>query len=263
MSSAPTPAAGERRPANLPLAKLPQALISRRWWWTTVLVLAGMVIMARLGVWQFDRLEQRRTRNAEYLEQIAQPPLVLDGGALPAEPADLRDRLAQVEGEYDFSQQLVLTQQRYNDSPGVHLVTPFRIEGGESAILVDRGWISTSDLQAGNLERFNEPGRQTVVGALQLSQTLSGGRVTRLDGAQKEWYRIDIEAIQKQVPYDLLPLYLLVSPPEGVQDSLPYRVAVDIELTEGPHLSYAIQWFLFTVILGVGYIRFVSTHADR
>lgn len=263
MSSTTSPTGGEHRPPNLALAQLPRALVGRRWWWVTLLVLVAMVIMARLGIWQLNRLEQRQARNAEYLAQIAQPPLVLDGGPLPAEPADLRDRLAQVTGEYDFSHQIVLTQQRYNGSPGAHLVTPFRIGDSESAILVDRGWISASELLAGNLERFDEAGRQMVLGALQLSQTLSGGRETRLDGPQDEWYRIDITAIQKQVPYDLLPLYLLVSPPEGIQETLPYRVSPDIDLTDGPHLSYAIQWFLFTVILGLGYLRFVSTHHKR
>ncbi len=38
-----------------------QLFFSRRWWWTTLLVIAGAAVCVRLGIWQLDRLHQRRT----------------------------------------------------------------------------------------------------------------------------------------------------------------------------------------------------------
>lgn len=248
------------QPKAISLSKLPRALIGRRWWWTTLLVVAGMIVLARLGVWQLDRLQQRRARNAEYLQQISAPPLLLAGEDLPADPVELRDRQANAKGSYDFSEQLILVQQNWQGRPGAHLVTPLLLEGGNVAILVDRGWIPSADVEAGNLDQFDEPGPQMVTGALQLSQTLSGGRETIVEGKQKEWYRVDIEAIQNQMPYSLMPLYLLASPADETIDSMPYRIENEVDLSEGSHLVYAIQWFSFALILGAGYLYYVKSH---
>jgi surfeit locus 1 family protein len=71
------------------------------------------------------------------------------------------------------------------------------------------------------------------------------------------WYRMDIEAIQAQMPYKLLPVYVKQAPEEGNQQ-LPLRAEREVDLSEGPHLGYAIQWFLFSTILGVMYIALVN-----
>jgi surfeit locus 1 family protein len=249
------------KPRPVPLVQLPRALVGRRWWWTTLLVILGIAFLARLGFWQLDRLDQRRARNAEFVQQASATPLLLTGRLLPEEVEELRDRPAQVEGQYDYLQQIVLKEQSWQGRPGVHLVTPLRIAGSQAAVLVDRGWIPAAELAAGDLSRFNEEIEQPVAGVIQLSQTLSGGRISVVEEPQQEWYRIDIEAIQRQMPYELLPVYLLLSPDDDSEQSeLPYRMWADIDLSEGPHLSYAVQWFIFATLLGVGYLRYVAVH---
>jgi surfeit locus 1 family protein len=69
---------------------------------------------------------------------------------------------------------------------------------------------------------------------------------------------VDIPAIQAQVPYELLPVYLLQVPPEGNATQLPYRAEPEVDLSDGPHLGYAIQWFIFSLILGIIYVRYVN-----
>ena len=39
----------------------PVKLVSRRWIIPTILVIVGMIVLARLGIWQLDRLQQKRT----------------------------------------------------------------------------------------------------------------------------------------------------------------------------------------------------------
>ena len=263
MTAVETPVKESQKAANVPLSRLPRTFFNRRWWWVTLLVLVLMAVFARLGIWQLGRLEQRRTSNAAYLAQISESPLLLNESHLTAAPDDLVDRPAVAQGRYDHAQQIILTQQSWLGRPGAHLVTPLVLEDGETAVLVDRGWISAADADGANLGQFDEPGQLLVDGAIQLSQTLSGGRQTQVDGPQQQWYRIDVEAIQQQIPYRLLPFFLLQAPPEGVQSELPYRVAAEIDLSDGPHLGYAIQWFLFAAVLAVGYSRFVSTHGNR
>lgn len=259
MATSPQPAT-KSKAKPLPLSRLPRALFSARWWWATLLVIAGVVVLARLGVWQLDRLAQRRSLNAATVEQLATPPLVLSGGILPAAPEGLHNRPAAVNGRYDYSQQILLTQQSWNGAPGVHLVTPLIIDGSDKAVLVDRGWIPAAEVEAGSLARYDEVDEESVSGAMQVSQTLSRGRGSAADTPTRQWYRIDIEAIQAQIPYELLPIYLLLIPDGDTPQVLPYRSEADIDLSDGPHLAYAIQWFLFALILAAGYLRYVSLH---
>jgi surfeit locus 1 family protein len=230
-------------------------LFNRRWWWATLLVLLGMGIMIRLSVWQFDRLEQRRAQNAELAATLEADPLRLHAEPLPAPPAELEDRKVAARGEYDFDAQLLLKVQNWQNRAGVHLITPLRLAGRDTAVLVDRGWIPLAEKE--NLAQFNQPGTVTVEGYVALSQTLLREAAVTPTGPQQEWYRVDVAAIAEQMPYDLLPFYVLQAPPPEGNTELPLRAAPEIDLSEGPHLSYAIQWILFTLILGGGYLFLV------
>lgn len=260
MTATNTKATKDKKSSSLPLSLLPRTLFSRRWWWATLIVIVGVIVMARLGIWQLDRLQQRKDRNATYLAQISVSPLELTTEDIGTAPVLLNDRLAVAEGRYDFSEQIVIVQQNWQGRPGAHLVAPLVLADGQTAILVNRGWIPSSDISP-DLAQFNESDDLPVEGSIQLSQELSGGRETIVSGPQREWYRIDIGAIQEQMPYELFPFYLLAKPPEGYQEQLPYRIAPEIDLSDGPHLGYAIQWFLFASILGLGYVLFVRTHS--
>lgn len=230
-------------------------LFSRRWWWATLLVLLGMGAMIRLGIWQLDRLEQRRAQNAELAAALEADPLPLHHNLPSASPEELKDRKVLVRGEYDFAEQLILKVQNWGGRAGVHLITPLRIAGRDTAVLVDRGWIP--DAERENLAQFDQPGTVTVEGYLALSQTLRRGAAVTPTGPQQEWYRVDVAAIEEQMPYDLLPFYVIEAPPPGGNTAPPFRAAPEFDLSEGPHLSYAIQWFLFTLILGGVYIFLV------
>jgi surfeit locus 1 family protein len=232
--------------------------------------------MTRLGFWQLDRLEQRRARNAQLSQQLALPPFSLSGDPLPEAPSALKNRLATAQGEFDFSYQVILKLQNRTEtgglvSPlnavGVDLITPFVIEGTSKAVLVDRGWIPESEAALDNLTKFSEPaGQTTVTGRIQLSQTLPSKRATAIapkaasGSLQREWYRVDIEAIQAQIPYELLPIYIEQSPTDNSQTTLPYRSEPTFDLSEGPHLGYAIQWFTFALIFGGGYLYYVRNN---
>jgi surfeit locus 1 family protein len=236
-----------------------RALFNRRWWWTTLVVLLGMAVLARLGVWQLDRLAQRRAHNAEIVQQLAMPPLPLTGQSLPEDLSSLKYRRAAVQGKFDFSHQIVLQYQNWMDSPGIHLVAPLVIEGTSKAILVDRGWLPFDQATPGHWTQFDEPGQVGVTGFLQLSQALPAGMPSQGTPSEpkSEWYRIDIQAIQAQMPYDLLPVYLLQSPAEAGNTNLPYRAEPEFDLSDGPHLGYAIQWFIFSLLLGIMYVIYV------
>lgn len=253
---------GERRGVIRPRSqevneakRIIQTLFGRRWWWVTLLVLVLMGVLARLGIWQLDRLEQRREYNRALEAALAAAPVDLTTDSLPAEPSSLKDKSVIATGTYDFDNQLVLTVQNWGGRAGVHLVTPLVLPGGDRAVLVDRGWIPERENNPAGRAKYNENGEIAVEGAAALSQTLPNGRSSVPEEPQTEWYRVDIAAIARQMPYELLPIYVLQAP-EG-NEQLPFRSEPEIDLSEGPHLSYALQWFIFSLGLGIAYVVYV------
>ena len=60
----------------------------------------------------------------------------------------------------------------------------------------------------------------------------------------------------------MLPVFILQLPEEGrAYTDLPY--AEPLRLDEGSHFSYAIQWFMFAAILGIGYLFLIQQQEKR
>jgi surfeit locus 1 family protein len=233
-------------------------LLSFRWIAITLGVVALAAVMVRLGFWQLDRLSQRRQLNGFVESQIAMAPINLNVSPdLPGlDGMDYRPVV--VSGEYKFAEQVVLRNKSYQGMPGGHLLTPLRITGTQEAVIVDRGWISLTDLNAGHLERFDEPGMVVVKGAISLSQEdyPTGGTVDPTmapDGSRLTALNlVNLTRLSPQVSEQLLPIYIQEEPSKDWTRQ-PYRVAAAPDLSDGPHLSYAVQWFSFAAIVLVGY----------
>jgi surfeit locus 1 family protein len=235
-----------------------RALFSRKWWWVTLLVVALMMVLARLGFWQLDRLGQRRVNNAIVAAALAASPLDLFGATLPDDLSTIKDRQVTATGEYDLDNQLVLKVQNWDGRAGAHLITPLLLADGETAVLVDRGWIPEMENNPVDRAKYDVAGLSTVEGYAALSQTLLGGKSSMPEEPQMEWYRVDIAAIQAQMPYELLPIYVLQAPEDNLVP--PFRRAPDIDLSEGSHLGYALQWFTFCLGLGIAYVVYVRKY---
>jgi surfeit locus 1 family protein len=243
---------------------MPRELLTPRWIVTTLLVVVAVGVMVRLGVWQLDRLEERRQFNARVQAQIEAPPLDLNTGL----PADL-DQLYNMEyrqvilrGEYDPSNEILLRNQVWENQPGHHLLTPLRLAGTGYAVLVDRGFIALNEGQPAARAQYARPGVVELTGILKRPQnqrrfgvpdpTLAPDE-TRLDA----WNAVNLTRIQEQVNYPLLPVYVLAAP-DPAQPGPPYASLEQPDLSEGPHMGYAIQWFSFAAVLGIGYPFFVQ-----
>lgn len=221
-----------------------------------VLVVAAVCV--RLGFWQLDRLEQRRARNAAVAAAESRPTLPLDSAAMERiveDPAAYVHRRVRVRGTYDTSGDVVLRGRAREGQPGVHLVTPLRVEGLPAAVLVNRGWVPSPDGATVERSPYAEPGTHEVTGILQeIPVTLDRGQpAVSGRGGDTTFRRLDREVVRTRSPYPVLPLYVQQLPDSSaVPASLPVRVAPPT-LDEGPHLSYAMQWFGFAAIAVVGF----------
>ncbi|KAB8145191.1 SURF1 family protein [Chloroflexia bacterium SDU3-3] len=231
----------------------------------TALVVLMAIVFCGLGIWQLNRLGQRFAMIDLMRERMAQPVVELTGGEA-LDTAALDYRRIQVRGTFEPSQEILRRNRSFNGATGFHLVTPFHIAGSTKALLVDRGWIPYDQSSPAQRAAFAPPsGEVTIEGIAQQSQDadaapfdppLASGQ-TRLDA----WFRINIARIQQQVAEPLLPIFIEQQPSEGEeQTSFPLRSATELP-SAGNHLSYAIQWFSFAIILVSGYLVFM--HRQR
>lgn len=242
-------------------------LLSREWLLASVLVVAGALLCVRLGLWQLDRLEQRREFNRQVVAMRALPVLDLDTGSVVGLP-NMEWRQARVSGHYDPQHQVVLRNQYLSGEHGFHLITPLVLRGGQ-AILVDRGWIPALGNQAPkDWRKYDQLGTLSVEGQLRLAsrKPAFGGVAdptgTPGGGRLDAWNNLDLDRIGGQIPYPILPVYLQADPSSN-ETSPPIAYQPEIELSEGSHMGYALQWFAFAGIFLVGYPFYVRSHINR
>ncbi|MDQ2998131.1 MAG: SURF1 family protein [Chloroflexota bacterium] len=232
--------------------------------WMTLLVIIGALILGRLGSWQLDRLAQRHAFNSSLNTRMAQPALARADMAL--DPDALEHRRVSMRGEYDPAQEIVLRNRELDGTPGVHVLTPLRLSGSDTAVLVDRGWLPRDQADPAARKAFAAPSGEIVVtGIARRSQEDVGGPQDPPLGPERPrldaWFRVNIGRIQQQTGYPLLPIFIEQQPAAG-DPTLP-RPVPTADLGEGPHMGYAVQWFAFAIILVVGYIAFTYTQAKR
>lgn len=234
---------------------LPSKMFSWNWLLTTMLVLAGTAVCIRLGFWQLDRLEQRRDFNAQVTD-MRSAELVDLNKEIPKDIRTMEWRSVTVSGEYDFYNQVALRNQVHRGEYGFHLITPLRFNG--TAVFVDRGWIpAESDSTPEDWRQYDLPGQITVTGQIRLGQgkPAIGGVADALpvDGNPLVvWNNLEVEKMSTQIDYPILMVYVQPAmDPADVIPPIPFQP--EIELTEGSHFGYALQWFTFAAILFLGY----------
>src|SRR5690349_16156648 len=89
-------------------------MLSRKWLFVTLFVCLVAASFVRLGIWQLDRLEQRRIFNAQFEGMRASPPLDLNQ-TVPENIESMEWRAVTVTGEYDLDHQIALRNQYYEN----------------------------------------------------------------------------------------------------------------------------------------------------
>lgn len=233
-------------------------LLRPKWLAFHLLVMAAIVLMVNLGFWQLRRLEERRNFNRQVETALDQPTEPLDAVLTPGtDPGAIEWRPVSATGEYLADEQFVVVNRSQEGQAGDLNVAPLRLEDGR-ILLVERGLVPF-----GQTAEAPPTGDVMVTGRLRLSQERRrGGLSDPAQGELTEVQRIDIERLAPQLPGDVLPVFLeLVSSTPA--ETGPYPIAPTApELSERNHLSYAVQWFIFAVCVGVGWVLAVRHSAS-
>lgn len=224
--------------------------------------LAGVVLVLvciRLGIWQLDRNEQRSERNGRIEANSVTEPVPIDDllpGSDPL-PAAHEWRQVTIEGSYDPDHEFLLNLRPLDGESGVHVVTPLVTAEG-TAVLVDRGFVAVDGPATERPDVSTPPsGRVEVTGRLRVSEEGRGTGGSLADGAVRF---VDVDELAADLPY---PLYggwtELVDQQPPADDQL--QPIPSPEIDAGPHLSYAIQWFLFACVGLGGFVLLIRAEA--
>lgn len=224
-----------------------------------------MVLLAtvfiRLGFWQLARLDERRTQNHVSQSRMAADPMPLQTlvSAAGEDTDSLQYHRTIVSGVYDTSQEVLIRSQVELGQAGFHVITPLVLDDGE-ALLVNRGWVPLT-MDQPPVEVAPNPGNVEVEGWVHLTETRPPLGQQEPEGHLDVFNRVDIDRISQQVDEPLLPVYVVVT---GERDStLPIPVKIPDFGDEGPHLSYAIQWFAFAAIALVGFFFLLRSRGGQ
>ena len=246
---------------------MPWVLFGRRWLPTTLLVLAGVALCGRLGMWQLDRLAQRRAANSRITYVTSLPVAELPS----TEDLDTQEyRAVRVQGSYDFAGQVALRNQVNAGEYGYHLLTPLVPEGNEngvakSAVLIDRGWIPAAGNETPeNWRKYDAVGSVEVQGVVRLGRAARGSAVGGSASASSNptatrfVLTVDPIGFSHQFGYSMPSFYVQAGGGEA-GGGLPAAQLPSLDLSDGPHLGYAVQWFAFALAMLAAY----AVHAHK
>jgi cytochrome oxidase assembly protein ShyY1 len=225
-------------------------LFTPRWIAFHLLVIAAVVAMINLGFWQLRRLDERQAFNEAVSSRIDLPPEpITDVVTMPNLRLGVEWRAVEASGTYLPDEQFVVVNRSEGGVAGDLVVTPMQLDDGR-ILLVQRGFVPLGETAAPA-----PTGEVDIVGRLREPQVRRRGQVSDPEeGELTEVQRIDFERLSPQLPGYPVPMWVeLVSSEPAETGPFPHPVAVP-ELTEGPHLSYAVQWFIFSIAVVVGWV---------
>lgn len=223
-------------------------LYSPKWIVFHIAVATLVVVMVNLAFWQIDRLHQRQDFNAVLESRVPAPATPLsDVLAKYPNPADAEWYRVIAVGTYLEGENITVVNVSQNGQAGRDAVTPLLLESGE-VLLVNRGFVPLSiDLPNA------PPGRISIEGRLRVSAIRRTGAVSDAStGELREVQRIDIDRLAPQLPFPPISMYVDLLDSEPADSDLLSRIN-DPVFTTGTHLSYAVQWFLFSACALAGW----------
>ncbi|MER7990111.1 SURF1 family protein [Streptomyces noursei] len=236
-------------------------LLTRQWVILTLLGLVLIPVMIKLGFWQFHRHQHKVAQNAQIARNLAATPvpvteLAAVGRTLPH--GDMWRRVTAT-GTYDTAHEVVVRQRTAADEQtiGYYVLTPLVLADGK-AVVVNRGWIPAGD----DLTRFPHvpaapTGTVTVTGRMMVDETTAASGIKNTKGLPpRQVMLINSRQQAKRVGRPMLGGYIEQTEPR-TKDNSPELVPEPDHDSIGPHMAYAVQWWLFAAAVPVGWVVLV------
>jgi surfeit locus 1 family protein len=227
--------------------------LSPRWLLSHLFALSVVVAFIVAGFWQVDSLRERQDQNV-LIETRMQAPVVLSD-VIEGDQDTIEFRRVQMSGRFDPGSEILIANRSDEGAPGFWIWTNFVTDDGD--ILVNRGFVNRGVIleTAGSAPRSDADATEgpVIIEGL-LREGLDGGRASQ---DETQLTRPDAELAVELLDLDpvLAPaFYVELDTQQPVRVSPTPAPVPEPDLGEGPHRSYAFQWFTFATIGTIGYV---------
>ncbi|MFJ8886506.1 SURF1 family protein [Streptomyces sp. NPDC102402] len=235
-------------------------LLTRQWVILALLVLVMIPTMIELGFWQLHRHEHRVEQNALITRNLEADPAPVTRLTSPGHTVPRSDywRAVTATGTFDTEHEVVVRRRTSQDERiGVLVLTPLDLKGG-GTVLVNRGWVEAAAAQQ-TFPKVPAPprGEVTVSGRLKADETTSASGIKDLDGLpDRQVMLINSSQQAHLLGRPVLGGYIELTDP-APSDGSPETIAAPDDSSIGPHMAYAVQWWLFAAGVPVGWVVLV------
>jgi len=217
-----------------------------------VLILTGVVA----GSWQLDRAAQKLAMQEKLDEGLGRPPI--DLGASLVNAKDVEYQRARAHGTWLADRTVLIDNKVRGGIAGYYVVTPLRLGGSATHVLVQRGWIpGTPDRREPEIR--TPSGEVEVVGELRTP----GSRVFELSRAAPQgrvWQNLTLDRYRAATGLSLQPVLLVQTSDAG--DGL-VRIWDRPDLGIDVHRAYAFQWFVLAFATACWFARYTYRARKR
>jgi surfeit locus 1 family protein len=211
-------------------------------------VLVLLPLFVALGVWQLERAAEKRRLQEEYDARTRDAVVRVEPRLQSAEA--LRYYRVEARGEYEPARQILLDNRVHHGQAGYHVLTPLRIEGGETRVLVNRGWVPVGESRE-RLPVIATPGGTVRVTGVAMVPSDKGFRLEPPPAAagswQTLWPYLDMKRLGEALPYPLQPFVILLDPASDAGGFAREWSRLDVGIAM--HQGYAFQWFALAIAL--------------
>jgi len=201
----------------------------------TLTLIAGCLWASQ---WQFQRGIDRHDRNSIIKSQLQLP--AIDLSQVQNNFTEYEWRIVKSSGVFNADKQILLKNRYFEGVYGYEVLTRFTTTDSRS-FWVDRGWVKAGkDASTAPVVTSPPTGKVSIEARLRLDRSLPQGAFFALPSSGSGM----ISKLNAQADSTSEGFYLdLIS---GSEQSLTPEVAAQVpELSDGPHLAYALQWIFF------------------
>ncbi len=200
----------------------------------------------QLGHWQHAKADRKLAAQAALDVRRGDAPVTL--GSAPVDADAVHARPVVVRGRFDPARQFLVDNRIHREQAGYHVVTPLVIDGGDTQVLINRGWIP-ANARHDDIPQVATP---TTPVTLHGTAVVPGSRFFTLGpeagGWQPVWQNLDLARFARLAGHPVQPVVVQLAPdaPAGFARDWP-RPDERVER----HLSYAWQWYGFAASAGL------------
>jgi cytochrome oxidase assembly protein ShyY1 len=227
---------------------------SGKWLGYLALAIAFAVLCSLLGLWQLSRRAEAVAEITLVAENFDSEPVPLQRALPKLEDFDSSERWMPVvaSGEYLADEQLLVRNRPLNGHPGFEVLVPLLLADG-AVFVIDRGWLpSGTNQELPDSIPGPPPGTVTVTARLKAGEPTLPDR-TAPTGQLATIQLAEVAALIDRPTYT--GAYGLLKTENPAPAERPLAVTKPAP-DEGPHLSYAVQWFVFALLgfVALGYL---------